>query len=275
MKIDATKQINKRQITWSAVLVIILVLSYYMLFIEPNNIVVNIINVEIGSSRPQKIVFISDIHIETISDVLLDNIVETSNAQNPDYIFLGGDFTEGSEIGFTRLKALQGLRSKNGIFAVLGNHDYPIFSCNDQDITNNPTNDELNIMNIHVLRNENIDLGNFVLIGIDDLWACRSNYSKAIEGTNRSKPAIVLSHNSQAIPEDEFEKLSLVLSGHTHCGQVRLPIIGSPLKLVGLINKYDAGLNQFDNNSYIYTTCGIGGGPRFMAPPEINVFEIS
>jgi predicted MPP superfamily phosphohydrolase len=220
------------------------------------------------------IVFISDIHIETISDEFLEGVVQKVNAEKPDYIFLVGDFADGGSYPIKRLTLFAELKSKEGIFSVLGNHDYPVFAC-DSNTTENQISDFLSTREITVLRNENIDLEDFVLVGVDELWACRSNYSKAMADVNQSRPLIMLVHNSDAIPEDEIEKLNLVLSGHTHCGQVRFPLIGSPLRIVGLISEYDMGLYKFDEDNYLYTTCGIGGGPRFLAPPEISVFEIT
>jgi len=133
----------------------------------------------------------------------------------------------------------------------------------------------LELEGIRVLRNGNADLGGFTLVGVDDAWACESDYWKAVEGADRSRPIILLTHNQEAVPPQEYEGLGLVLVGHTHCGQVRLPIIGSVPKLFGFRGEYDAGLHRFGNDSYIYTTCGIGGGPRFLAPPEISVIDVS
>jgi predicted MPP superfamily phosphohydrolase len=259
---------------WILVLIIIIITSFYALFIEPNNLIVKRTELNLGLDESIKIVFISDIHIEMVSDDFLLKTIEIVNGEHADYIFLGGDFADAGTGNLKRLEHLSDLKAKKGVYAVLGNHDYSVFACNTNS-SYNEISEFLSLQEITVLRNEKFDLEDFTLVGIDELWACKSNYSKAMENVNYSRAIIVLTHNSDAIPEYELEKLNLVLSGHTHCGQVRLPVIGSPLQIVGLISKYDEGLHQFDNDSYLYTTCGISGGPRFLAPPEVSVIEVN
>lgn len=265
---------KRRKAFWIGVLILIIIFSFYVWFIEPNNAGVKRTGLNIGIGKPVKIVFISDIHIETISDVFLEEIVDEVNAEKADYVFLGGDYADEGAFEITRLEAFNRLKAGKGTYAVLGNHDYSVFACSSNS-TINHISGFLSSQGIKVLRNEYEELEDFILVGIDDLWSCRSDYQKAMEGVNRSRNKIVLVHNSEAIPDDEFEELDLVLSGHTHCGQIRFPVLGPPLKLLGLISNQDAGLHKFDNDSYLYTTCGIGGGPRFLAPPEITVIELN
>lgn len=274
---ETPEETRKRRIIWTAVLILIILFSFYAWFIEPNNIVVKKVTVNIGLNKSVKIVFFSDIHVETISDSLLKKAIETANAEKPDYIFLGGDYAEGGGSGYKRLAPLENLSSAKGTYAILGNHDYPLSeSTCDQEVneTGKQMEGYLSSRGISVLRNEKIDMGDFVLVGVDELWACKSNYSKAMEGVDYSRPVIVLVHNQEAIPKNEYRKLNLVLAGHTHCGYVRLPFLGSALNLFGILGENDMGLYKFDYDSYIYTSCGIGGGMRFLAPPEITVIEV-
>lgn len=276
---EAAAGIRLGAAVWLLAFAIIFAVSYYSWAIEPKGLVVKRSVVEIGLEKPVKIVFISDIHAETISDGFLESAVGMANAENPDYVFLGGDYTETGGAQIERLAPLRKLKAKKGAFAVLGNHDYLLgesaCSSPDGDAAAEKTAAFLESMGITVLRNGNIDTGDFVLAGVDDFWACKSNYSKAMEGADRSRPVVLLTHNQESVPEDEYRKPNLVLAGHTHCGQARLPIIGSVPKLFGFRGEYDMGLYRLDGGSYMYTSCGIGGGPpRLLAPPEITVIEL-
>jgi predicted MPP superfamily phosphohydrolase len=277
MEQETKEQVKRRRFLWGTILILIILFSYYIWFIEPNNIILKKEKIRIGLNKSVKMILISDIHIETISDNYLEKAIVMINSEKPDYIFIAGDFSDASATSIKRLNALTNLKPKNSSYAVFGNHDYPFHESTCATNVNNSLiskEAELESLNINILRNEVVDAGDFFLIGIDELWACKNNYTEATAQLNNSKPRIVLVHNSNAIPREEFKANNLILSGHTHCGQWRAPFIGSPLSHLGLISEYDMGLHKIDNESYIYTTCGLGGGARFLAPPEITVIEL-
>ena len=257
-----------------------IVLIFYIFHIEPKSLNITRTNIDINwINEPIKIVFITDIHAWSVSDDFLTAVVQKINAEKQDFIFLGGDYITG-EAEISKLSVLSTLSAKKGVYAVMGNHDYAIahsgFCANKYE---NELADKvvakLKCMNITVLRNEHIELSDSIsIVGLDDFWSCKSNYSKAMESVNQTHAIILLTHNQEAVPQEEYAKLNLVLAGHTHCGQIRLPIIGSLPKLGGFKGEYEMGLHQFDKNSYIYTSCGIGNGPRFLAPPEISIVTI-
>lgn len=263
---------------WILFIIAVLVFSYYIFFVQPNEIAVKTINIETGVNNPVKIVFITDIHIETISDEMLEETIELANAQEADYVLLGGDYTDSISLTKDRLVPLQNLKSKNGIYAVLGNHDYEYQEMTCATMVNE-TGDEITqffeSMGIDILRNEKVDTGDFILVGVDDEWACKDDYENASDEVDFSRTTVLLTHDQEAIPKDELTKWDLILVGHTHCGQIRLPIIGSLPKLIGFKGKYDAGFYDLGNGSYLYNSCGIGGGPRCLTQPEITVIELS
>jgi len=267
-----------RKTFWIAVLLGILIIGYYIFFIEPNALTVKRMNLDIGLNESVKIVFIADIHIETISDEFLERVIETANAEEADYILLGGDYTDSISFTRNRLAPLQNLNSKKDIYTVLGNHDYGYYEmtrATSVNETGGGITQFFESAGIIVLRNEGVDTGDFILVGVDNEWACKDDYEKAIEGVDFSGTTILVTHDQEAVPRNEFVKWDLILVGHTHCGQVRLPLIGSVPKLFGFRGEYDAGYYEFEDGGRIYTTCGIGGGPRFLAPPEITVIELS
>lgn len=300
---SAFKLMTKMAIVAVIALIFVFAGMYYAFGVEPNTMLVKRSYIEVGGDQPMKIVFLADFHAWSLSDEYLNKVVAITNAENADYVLLGGDYVGGSEHEVSKLSPLKNLTAKKGIYAVMGNHDYMkvyghdcpnLISLEDRwsklgkelDKTNysnfkgemlgEKIVDKLEVMGITVLRNEYVPLSNStMLVGLDDLWGCKTNYSKAIAGTENYSTNILLTHNQDAIPSGKLTDWNLVLAGHTHCGQARLPLIGSLPKAIGFSGKYDIGHYKLDEDSHIYTTCGIGNGPRFMAPPEITVIEIS
>jgi predicted MPP superfamily phosphohydrolase len=252
-------------------------LMAYMFWIEPSTI--HTTYTQVDGSDPMKIVFVADIHSWSISEEYLNEVIVKINSEKPDYILLGGDFINGVESEIPKLGLFKNLSAKKGVYAVLGNHDYNLGEPRCAGLAgialSEKIESKLNESGIQVLRNENVQLSNStVLVGLDDYWACQTNYSKAVKGSEGYDTKMLLTHNQEAIPTDKMNNWNLMLVGHTHCGQIRLPIIGSIPKLLGFKGEYDAGYYRLGNNSSIYNSCGIGGGPRFLAPPEITVIEI-
>jgi predicted MPP superfamily phosphohydrolase len=263
-------------------LFLIVLLVFYSFRIEPSNINKTQTSLDFDLLNPIKIIFISDIHSDVVSQGFLTEVVRLINEEEPDYIFLGGDFISNKDDNLSKLSPLSGLRAKKGKYAVIGNHDYDIWDqldcslINKKEITENIST-YLEGIGIRVLKNEAVELDKeLVLIGLDDFWSCKSDYQSALQGIREDKTRIILTHNQDSVPKQEIEKIHLILAGHTHCGQVRLPFFGSiPKTFYNFSGDYEMGLHKFDNNSYIYTTCGIGGKPRFLAPPEITIIQIS
>ena len=167
------------------------------------------------------------------------------------------------------------MHAKYGVYAVMGNHDYGMITSRE-----NPPNDLmasdirafLEGSGIRILRNENVQAGNLTIIGLDDQWAGRRDELAALSG-NISGYRILLSHNQEGLAIGNGTA-DLYLFGHTHCGQIRLPGVGSIPKLFGFKGQYEMGRYRI-NESDVYTTCGLGWGPRFLAPPEVTVIELN
>lgn len=257
---------------------------FYSFNIEPNSISVTRTEIDLGGTDdPMKIVFISDIHAALVSDDFLRAVVERANAENPDVILLGGDYVDWDESEIDRLSVLGGLKAEKGVYAVLGNHDYRRVYGNgyaateEGDVLADEVAAKLEGMGFTVLRNRNAELADgVVLVGLDDAWAQRDDYEMATNGTEGYPVKILLAHNQDAILPEQLAGWDLILVGHTHCGQVRLPIIGSVPKLLGYMDEeYDNGHYDLGDGTHVYATCGIGAGPRFLAPPEITVITVS
>ena len=109
------------------------------------------------------------------------------------------------------------------------------------------------------------------IVFLDSYWAGLRD--DALLDEPKQEFRIVLTHNQNKL-EINSEKGDLYLFGHTHCGQVRLPIVGSVPKIIGFEGEYDYRHNVV-NETDVYTTCGLTPGPRFLNPPEITMINLS
>lgn len=222
---------------------------------------------------------ISDFHVDRDEDLeRLGLAVERINEQQPDLIFLTGDYFSGPEsmrryLGAFR-DALRNLRPKSGLFAILGNHDHWSSAERITDALKRAGADVLaNDSRRLVLHNEKI-----VVVGIDDLWSRRAEPARAFGDVSGSECTIVLAHNPDTALYTRHLKPGVMLSGHTHGGVVRIPFYGSPLKSILRIGKeFYSGLNRYED-FYIYTNRGLGTfwlRIRINCPPEVSRFSLT
>ncbi|WP_029487920.1 metallophosphoesterase [Candidatus Epulonipiscium viviparus] len=174
-----------------------------------------------------KIAFLADIHYgRTINAKSLTKIVNRVNNWNPDLIILGGDYVMMREHIYPCFKILSTLKSKQGIYAVIGNHDV-MESLHD-------TRNAMHKYNIKSINNaaywiekgdQRIKLG-----GVGDLRTQRQLIEPTVSDTTINDYIILVTHNPRYIYQlkEEYD-ISLVLAGHTHGGQI------SALKYLGKI----------------------------------------
>lgn len=282
---------------------------FYGSFIEPKLIVIN--EQKIFLSNPGgavetaaalqkttvRIALVSDLHLGIYKKTAFaEKVAGAVNALEPDIIVLAGDFLygeEGEEADPEYLTPLKNLRSKYGSFAVLGNHDYeenfedePNFSYEGNKRVQNVVR-VLSDTGVKVLRNESVQIkmegrNAFVLGGVDEVWTGRAdvtttfkNYS--VESKPGIGPKILIAHNPDIIHDAEKAGIDLVLSAHTHGGQIRLPFFGPVPEIpTELGQKYDRGLFSF-GKTQLFITSGVGeSGPRarLFVPPEIALVEM-
>ena len=259
-----------------AILTVLFLIDSFL--IEPYAIQVtyNSFHIFRDGGEPVKIVLISDIHAAYDSPDYFNRSVALINAEDADLVLIGGDIAEGNPGDIKNMNALGTIKARYGVFAVLGNHDYgPAWS--DGGYADSVER-KLEDAGIEVLRNENkvLEINNkkFALVGIDDFWAKRSDYGKATAGLPGSIPKIILVHNQESV-ESQIIGEGIVLDGHTHCGGVRLPLLGSIPKLVNFKGDIDMGRGVLPQGNEIYTTCGLTpGGMRFLTRPEISVIYV-
>ncbi len=194
----------------------------------------------------------------------------------PDLIVITGDFDlEDEERGAVRefLRGLRAVKATFGIWAVLGTHDHRN-SDDDEGVRTFLTN-----AGVALLVNEwgriGKGLDTLSVVGLDDAYTGRDNFGKALEGLRRTPFALLLSHSPEIFFKADMARFDLVLAGHTHGGQVRLPWIGA-LWLPHGSEFYDAGWFT-GQSAKMYVTRGIGTSIlpiRFLCRPEIALITL-
>jgi predicted MPP superfamily phosphohydrolase len=127
------------------------------------------------------------------------------------------------------------------------------------------------------LRNKPYPGRSICLAGVGDVWEDEVSFKKAIGGISRQIPRIVLSHNPDAAEMMESGcRVDLMLSGHTHGGQVKLPLIGMPFKVTRYGHKYIGGLCHGPMCPVIVSRgVGMSGLPiRLGVPPELGLITL-
>jgi predicted MPP superfamily phosphohydrolase len=220
-----------------------------------------------------RVVQISDIHHGLfLPKEWLSEAVRQANRLNPDIIALTGDFVTYSRRNIGPAAELLGrLRARYGVYAVLGNHDFRVDAC--------AISEALRRQHIDVMRNRHVALwfgGESVyLAGVDD-YGYGADLRRAMRGIPSEAATILLAHNPRVIHLASRHNVSLVLSGHTHGGQVNVPLLGtvygrSPERL-----RYKIGWDRM-GATQIYVSRGIGTIVlpwRLRCPAEITSLEL-
>lgn len=272
------KTIRQKKITLAIMSILGLgwISIFYGSFIEPRALVVREQTIGL-SEEPTEIlraVVMSDIHLGPyLGTYWVTRVVETIMAQKPDIIFLPGDFIFHIPEEADMLGPLKELFAPYGVYAVTGNHDYEGDGVR-------YVIETLERLGVKVLENEQerIQVGEkeLVLAGVSDLWYEGSTY-EALKEVEMADPVILLSHNPDAVLFEKTSLADLVISGHTHGGQIRLPWLG-PLSQIPtqLGQSFDKGIFRYADQ-WLFISAGVGEtGPRarLFNPPEINVLTI-
>jgi hypothetical protein len=206
--------------------------------------------------------------------------VRMVNHERPDLVALLGDFVDGGYNHSPKkvkkasyvFDALKGLKAPLGIFAVLGNHDH----WTDARLVRK----ELSRIGVVVLDDRHVGLGHGLAVaGVDDFWEGPARPLKALGGLNSSAPVILLSHNPDVNIQLGGEKrVRLVLSGHTHGGQIRIPLINRA-PWVPCSKKYrgTSGLIRETVHRSTFITKGVGTfflPVRLACPPDIGILRL-
>lgn len=238
-----------------------------------------------------RVALLSDTHSSMIvSKKLLKEAADAVMSKKPDIILLGGDYISGAikflstSIGkFNKkhldklLDAFSVLKAPMGIYGVLGNHDL----WGGEEVAQTIIDGFTSKLGAVWLRNSSVELSKgtdkITLIGIDDYWS-NGSILGTIKTIDKDSVRLLLSHNPDINEEIDLleERIELVLSGHTHGGQVNMPLVGAPYLPSKYGQKYKAGLVR-DGLRQTYITRGVGTlimPVRFNALPEATVLTL-
>lgn len=236
--------------------------------------------------RPVRVLHLSDLHASIyVSFEMIREALDLGLAMNPDLIFVTGDFFTGIFDQWEPYKSVLRLLSEAApTYAVLGNHDGQVDS---QGVggwaTRGQVTDLLEGSGLLLLYNESrrvtVRGQSITLLGLGDLWRkecvpSQAFASHAPRGIDDESWRILLSHNPDAKELSAAFDWDLMLSGHTHGGQVVVPLVG-PLWVPVEDKRFIAGLYDWGERQ-LFVTRGVGNlrGIRFNCRPEISLLEL-
>lgn len=241
----------------------------YMLMVERHAIALRRLPRALDGFR---IVHLSDLHHSPFtSSRQIERAIETANSLEPDIIALTGDYVSHERSYIAPCAELVGrLRARQGVYAVLGNHDHWTDAALIADL--------FSLAGLRVLINEGMrfeqDGAAFWLAGVDDTMVGQEDLSLALAGSHRDEMKLLLAHNPVILRRAARAGVDLVLSGHTHGGQVawrsERSASGRPRR------RLLKGLGR-QGETQIYVTRGLGTVVlpiRYGCPPEVSLLEL-
>lgn len=228
---------------------------------------------------PIRIALLSDIHVGnfTMRPARLADIVRAVNAARPDIVMLAGDFVvgehkEGAAGRAMNLAPLARLQAPSGVFAVLGNHDH----WTDPDAIRRT----LERAGIQVLENSAVRRGPLALVGIGDRFSGHDDIARSVRQAAALGGVPVAFTHSPDVSPDLPARFHLVLAGHTHCGQVVVPLMDAVVRYSRWRRLYDQKFRCGridDPGRSTFVTAGVGPGAlplRFNAMPDWWLIEL-
>ncbi|MFH1175326.1 MAG: metallophosphoesterase [bacterium] len=276
------KAIKKRGKIFAGIFIIFALFFIYARFAEPQMLKVRRERVFSdfeggGQVNTIKMAIFSDLHYGIFKNAKsLKEVVDKINLENPDLVLIPGDFVY--HLAKEKIeRELAEIKNINApVFAVLGNHDYGIEG--EEDVSEKEKA-ALESFGVNVLENKSEKIaikGRLInIIGIKDYWTNDADYN-LLKEISKDEFTIVLTHNADSVYD--FPEAAclpdLVISGHTHGGQMRVPFIYK--FMIPSERGFDKGFYLIKGMK-IFITSGVGmdGLPlRFLCPPEINILEI-
>lgn len=237
-----------------------------------------------------KVAHLSDFHLSRMVPAgYLERCVEAATAAAPDLILLTGDFVTKSRRFLDGLPPLLSrLRAPLGVWGILGNHDHAV--------TADGVAAAVSRGGVTMLRNRRERLERegaaLWLAGIDSMagsqysrsrWRqeradrrMRAGLSAALDGLDPDAFRLLLAHSPDILPMAAAARVDLVLSGHTHGGQVRFPFVGATVVPSRYGARYAAGLYT-EGDTCLYVTRGLGVvrfPVRFLCRPELSLLTL-
>ncbi len=262
-----------------ATCILLFLTSIYAHKVEPNWLEVKQIDINLPNLDRAfvgyRIVQLTDLHVgDGIDRSQLERIVDVVNSQNPDLIVLTGDYVSRKPERQAKLltSTLAGLHARDRTLAVLGNHD--TFDGNAPSVKSSIANAGVTLLE-NTIYTVNRNGAALHIAGVGDVWYGDANLPLVLAQLPDTGAAIMLAHEPDFADETAATgRFGLQLSGHSHGGQVRIPLMKKKYPPYGV--KYPIGQYQV-GDMIQYTNRGVGFPgvhARFNCRPEISVFTL-
>lgn len=236
--------------------------------IEPYRVTIKKYTLHLSGAEPSRVVFLSDFHAGSgKGKKWFELLIKKVNALKPDLVLLGGDFVEEYAASLDELSSISQVKAKNGVGFILGNHDF----------LDRPDRVRMKLESwgVMCLENKKHDWNGVEIIGLQDAWFGLPDM--ALMQEKKVKARIILMHEPDGLLDIEEGQADLILLGHTHGGQVRLPVLGAVPKLPQAVpQSLDRGFKIWKQIPVIISQ-GLGestGKLRLFCPPEIVLIEL-
>jgi uncharacterized protein len=235
-----------------------------------------------GSARATvRIAVLADLHTGSPFNGLsrLREVVAQTNAARPDVVCILGDLVIQGVLGGRSVTPedisaeLKQLRANAGVFAVLGNHDGWL--------SHDRVQSALERNGVRVIEETAVKVaapgGSIWFAGIGDVWTRRFDIGAALAAVaDDTSPVVLMTHNPDVFPQVPA-RVALTLAGHTHGGQVKLPLLGTPIVPSRFGSRFAAG-HIIENGRHLYVATGVGTSilpVRFRVPPAVTVLTLA
>ena len=221
-----------------------------------------------------RIVHLSDLHIGALTPAWwAKRWIDRANQEQADAVAVTGDLvTSGVAFHEAIADVLGGLRARDGVFCAMGNHDYfgegePLISL-------------IRSRGPKVLRNEGVvvehDGARLFIAAIDDTWTRRADLDRALAQQPANVATVMLAHDPDKFPQIAKRGVQLVLSGHTHGGQIAVPFLARWINASKLAHHFHIGVyKEKDSTLYVHPGLGTTGPPiRLGVAPAVVVLTL-
>jgi predicted MPP superfamily phosphohydrolase len=258
----------------------------YPRFVEPRWFDVTRKRVPLSRVRldhPVRILHLADLHASRVVSLdMIADAIEKGMAERPDIVCFTGDFIthrEDSPASRDHVRVLRKAAEGAHAFAVMGNHDGGRWAAHARGWANHLMMDRvLEDAGIELLHNRShvveVRGQKLALAGTGDYWSLEVEPESTFRNVDTRLPVVLLAHNPDTKDLCGPYCWDLMLSGHTHGGQVIIPLYGPPFRAVA-DTRYITGLNPWGSRQ-VHVTRGVGNllGVRFNCRPEVSLLEL-
>lgn len=265
----------------------------YTFWIEPRRLVVDSLALELPDLPPEleglRLVHLSDLHCRErpghFSEQMARRAVQATLEAEPDLVCLTGDLGELSRSGKTVAELLAPLADLTTL-VVMGNHDHDRILEHQgsaqplRHLTAAQWQAAMQAVGLIVLHNEHLTLElrgrRVVVAGVGDPSCGWDDLPRALEGAPAGDLRLILVHSPDLVDDPRSDWAHVLLCGHTHGGQIRLPGIGTPWAPVWRDRRRSAGLLRI-GGVLCHVSRGVGAGVRnrFLCPPQVAVLTLT